>query len=88
MEAENSPQVATYILILVAFLSNLPLGLPRSKSLLLRQIKTAILIQRDCGFVFMWYNNIVIISYDEGRILYGKTIFVDNEHRRKHTVLS
>ena len=39
-------------------------------------------------FVFMWYNNIVIISYDEGRILYGKTIFVDNEHRRKHTVLS
>ena len=36
----------------------------------------------------MWYNNIVIISYDEGRILYGKTIFVDNEHRRKHTVLS
>jgi len=39
-------------------------------------------------FVFMWYNNIVIISYDEGRILYGKTIFMDNEHRRKHTVLS
>ena len=39
-------------------------------------------------FVFMWYNNIVIISYDEGRMLYGKTIFVDNEHRRKHTVLS
>ena len=39
-------------------------------------------------FVFMWYNNIVIISYDEGKILYGKTIFVDNEHRRKHTVLS
>ena len=39
-------------------------------------------------FVIIWYNNIVIISYDEGRILYGKTIFVDNEHRRKHTVLS
>ena len=33
-------------------------------------------------------HNIVIISYDKGRILYGKTIFVDNEHRRKHTVLS
>ncbi len=39
-------------------------------------------------FVFMWYNNIIIISCDERRILYGKTIFMDNEHRRKHTVLS